>query len=340
LEEQPKILKVETGWISESNSDADSSENILDYNIYDHIPCWWRRVEEFLRLDIYLAWRAKLVENQYDIIYAGSEKVGIPLSFFRLQKPLVVVAHHMESPMKAMFTRITGIARKWAGLGYISSKSRDFFINYLGVPADRLFLFESAKYLDRAVLSQTAPNGPIMSIGVAKRDYNTLITALSDLPECETELFVSSKFGNELRDSIGVPIPGWVHLADFLPEDELMKRYRNTPFVIIPLENTTHNGAGISILLEAWAFGKAVITTKTGGMDSFVKDGETGILVPPNDVEAMRNAICRLWTQPELARRMGLAGRSYIEKHFDPVDVDEKISVLLNKIYHDTVSQV
>ena len=119
----------------------------------------------------------------------------------------------------------------------------------------------------------------------------------------------------------------------YLPEEELLKHYQKARFVVVPLERTNHNGAGINVVLEAAAFGKAVIATHTGGMPTFVKHGETGMLVPPSDVQALRQAIQQLWEQPVLAHQMGLAGRRYIEANYDPEVVDANIAAYLNRIY-------
>jgi glycosyltransferase involved in cell wall biosynthesis len=51
-------------------------------------------------------------------------------------------------------------------------------------------------------------------------------------------------------------------------------------------------------------------------MNSYVVDGKTGLLVPPGDVQALRNAIRRLWENPELASEMGRAGREFVEKNY------------------------
>jgi glycosyltransferase involved in cell wall biosynthesis len=331
----PKVLKVETGFSSLKQIRDGWWADILDYEIYRTIPHWWRRIEEKLRLDIMLGWYAKKISDQYDIIWADSEKVGIVLSFVGLRKPLIVVAHHLESPKKALLARITGIAKKWAGIGYISNEGKQFFMNDLGVPASRLFQCESAKYLKKITVNEDGRCGPIMSAGVAKRDYNTLISALADLEGYETELFVSSKFGDELAKHISSPIPSWVRIVGFLPESELIRRYQEARFIVIPLEKTTHNGAGINVVLEAGAFCKAVIATNTGGMPTFVREGETGILVPPYDVESMRKAIRKLWNEPDLAHQMGLAGRRYVESEFNPKVVDERIREFLIRVYKE-----
>jgi glycosyltransferase involved in cell wall biosynthesis len=71
------------------------------------------------------------------------------------------------------------------------------------------------------------------------------------------------------------------------------------PSVIEPL--------GIAAV-EASLFRLPVIATRIGGFFETVTDGETGILVPPNDPVALAGAMRRLFADPELARRMGLAG--------------------------------
>jgi glycosyltransferase involved in cell wall biosynthesis len=71
------------------------------------------------------------------------------------------------------------------------------------------------------------------------------------------------------------------------------------------------------VVLEAMAMARPVVTTRVRGCREVTVDGETGILVPPRDVEALAEAIVRLVSDKELARRMGLAGRKRVEERFD-----------------------
>jgi glycosyltransferase involved in cell wall biosynthesis len=64
-----------------------------------------------------------------------------------------------------------------------------------------------------------------------------------------------------------------------------------------------------SALLEGMAAGKPVVSTDVGGVRDAVVDGETGILVPPGDVARLAAALLRLAADPELASRLGAAGR-------------------------------
>jgi phosphatidyl-myo-inositol dimannoside synthase len=67
-------------------------------------------------------------------------------------------------------------------------------------------------------------------------------------------------------------------------------------------------GFGI-VYREAGQFGLPVVATRVGGIPDAVEDGETGFLVPQDDVEAAAAAIVRIVRDPELARRLGEAGR-------------------------------
>jgi glycosyltransferase involved in cell wall biosynthesis len=63
------------------------------------------------------------------------------------------------------------------------------------------------------------------------------------------------------------------------------------------------------VALEAMERSRPVIAASIGGLAELVRDGETGLLVPPGDAEPLRAAIVRLAGDLELARQMGEAGR-------------------------------
>lgn len=70
------------------------------------------------------------------------------------------------------------------------------------------------------------------------------------------------------------------------------------------------------VVLEAMAAGKPVIATQAGGPVEIVVDGETGLLVPPREPEALAMAIARLASDSSLCRKMGEAGRKRVLEHF------------------------
>ena len=75
-------------------------------------------------------------------------------------------------------------------------------------------------------------------------------------------------------------------------------------------------GLGLSAL-EAMAAGKPVVASSVGGLREVVVHGETGLLVPPGDPDALAEALKSLFEDPERARKMGEAGRARIRAEFD-----------------------
>jgi glycosyltransferase involved in cell wall biosynthesis len=70
-------------------------------------------------------------------------------------------------------------------------------------------------------------------------------------------------------------------------------------------------------VLEAMAAGLPVIASAVGGVPEIVRDGETGILVPPRRPQALAAAIGALAADPAMRRRLGDAGRRRAEAEFD-----------------------
>ena len=67
-------------------------------------------------------------------------------------------------------------------------------------------------------------------------------------------------------------------------------------------------------LLESMATGTPVICTAVGGMPEFVKDNETGFIVPPNDSAAIHIAASRLLDDADLSQQFGLAGHRHVQQ--------------------------
>jgi glycosyltransferase involved in cell wall biosynthesis len=69
-------------------------------------------------------------------------------------------------------------------------------------------------------------------------------------------------------------------------------------------------------LLEAMAIGRAVVASNVGGIPEVVKDGETGLLIPPADAQALSAAIVRLLQDAPLRTSLGERARAHVARHW------------------------
>ena len=89
-------------------------------------------------------------------------------------------------------------------------------------------------------------------------------------------------------------------------------------------------------LIEAAACGRAVVATDTPGCRDAMEPGETGLLVPARDAEALADAIGALIEDPGRRRKMGLAGRALAEREFRV----EAVAAEHLRIYAELLEQV
>jgi glycosyltransferase involved in cell wall biosynthesis len=93
-----------------------------------------------------------------------------------------------------------------------------------------------------------------------------------------------------------------------------------------------------SAILVAMASSLPVIATQVGGIPELVVDGETGLLVPPNDVHRLAAALDQMLVSESLRRRMGQAGRRRVERSFTlQRKLDETEQLYLTLLASDSI---
>jgi glycosyltransferase involved in cell wall biosynthesis len=78
------------------------------------------------------------------------------------------------------------------------------------------------------------------------------------------------------------------------------------------LSSGRHEGLPVA-LMEIMQSGRPVVVSATGSMPELVEDGVSGLVVPPNDASALRDALKRLYKNPELAHRLAWDGKRRVK---------------------------
>jgi len=106
---------------------------------------------------------------------------------------------------------------------------------------------------------------------------------------------------------------GNFELVGYVKYEELPQQYAWCDFFAAP---SVYEGGPGNVYLEAMACGKPVIACDTGGMPEVIPEGQTGLLVPPHNVDALEAAVGTLATEVAVRERMGQAAREHVVANF------------------------
>jgi len=105
--------------------------------------------------------------------------------------------------------------------------------------------------------------------------------------------------------------PGVIVLKN-IPHADVMTAWQRCLFGVIP---SLWPDPSPGVIREAISQGKAVISTSIGGVPEMLRHNETGLLVPPGDVDALVEAMLRLIADPGLRERLGQAAREHSTRY-------------------------
>jgi glycosyltransferase involved in cell wall biosynthesis len=128
------------------------------------------------------------------------------------------------------------------------------------------------------------------------------------------------------RRSRELGLDGRVSFLGSVPRERVLRLFRAADAAVLPSawENFPHT------VVEALAVGCPVIATAVGGVPEVVRDGENGLLVPPGDPSALRDAIARFFAEDELRERLAAAAPGSVEGYSEE-SVFERIEAALER---------
>ena len=165
----------------------------------------------------------------------------------------------------------------------------------------------------------------IVSVGrlVAFKGFADLIDACAELARRRIDFICDIIGDGPLRETLQAKIEqldlsSRVNLLGSLSQDAVLEKLQAADIFALASTTDAQGATDVfpTVILEAMASARPVVSTCLAGIPELVVNDQTGILAPPGDSTAFARALEQLLRDPELRLRFGHAGRARIEQHF------------------------
>ena len=119
-----------------------------------------------------------------------------------------------------------------------------------------------------------------------------------------------------------------MHFLGWQTRERLMEQYAWANLFLFP---SRHEGMPNAVL-EAMASGLPVLASRIAGSEELVLDGETGLLFPSEDVNALRALLRKLLTDASLRQSMGAASRRRAEEYYSWENAARQYELFLKRV--------
>jgi glycosyltransferase involved in cell wall biosynthesis len=225
------------------------------------------------------------------------------------------------------------LTRWTSGYFGVAEAQRRFLVDELGYPDDKIRIIHNG--VDPALFDVASDRSVLAEYGVAEadpvvgtlgwlrpeKDHTTLLRAarivIDEMPRARFLIIGDGPTRPELEalcSELGIT-PNVVFVGALVAgaRGEVARLLRALDVFV--LSSATVECFSIA-LLEAMACGRPAVCTAVGGIPEMINDGGTGYLVPPKDPQQLAARLVDLLSNPQTARRMGLAGRDRVEAEF------------------------
>jgi glycosyltransferase involved in cell wall biosynthesis len=206
---------------------------------------------------------------------------------------------------------------------------RDKFVEHGWDPAK----FEVLSHFQpvREVVERSAETAPLLYFGrlSPEKGVDDLLHAMQRLPRLRLVVAGDGpELGRLKQLSAGLELSN-VEFAGHLRGPELQRAIAGSRFTVLP--SHAYETLGKTIL-ESYAAARAVVATDLGSRRELVQAGKTGLLYKTGDIVQLASAIEFLGSQPELAEKMGRAGREQVRRNHTPEEHYEALVGLYQRL--------
>lgn len=160
-----------------------------------------------------------------------------------------------------------------------------------------------------------------------QKGYDVLIRALPNLPDARAVLVGDGPDRSRLEAlAAELGITGRVTFTGW--REDAQNCLRSFDVFVLP----SRFEAFPLTILEAMAVPLPVVATDVGSVAEAIEHDETGILVPPEDIQALTSALERLRGDPELRRRLAVAAHARVREHFTAAEMAARYEALYDEL--------
>ena len=261
--------------------------------------------------------------------------------------PVVSIVHHLRADERRRLTPLyRAVERRYLDTVDAavcnSEATRESVLATSSLSRDRTLVAppagdKFAPAVSAAEIDRRAYTDPFQVVFVGniepRKGLDTLTAGLTQLESPWQLTVVGRAVDREYRDRVETQLAaaGRADRVTFegrLPDSELAAVLRSGHVLAMP---SRHEGFGIAYL-EGMSFGLPALATTAGGATEIVTDGETGVLVPPDDPDAVADALASLATDRDRLARMGRRARRRYDDHPDWSETAERVRTFLTEL--------
>jgi glycosyltransferase involved in cell wall biosynthesis len=298
-----------------------------------------------------VAWQLSREARHFDVICANSQKALFvcALAAKLSRRPLVWILHDIVTdPAFSATNRRASLAfaRIFARLVAVNSEETGRAFIEAGGEADKVRIvyngFDPAKAKlrdpDVAVrLRAELGLGPQPLVGLFGRlsewkGQHVFLDALAAMEGVQAVIVGGALFGQEAYEARIREQASRLGLDDRV---RFLGFRSDVPELMASMDVVAHTSIVAEpfgrVVVEAMMCGRPVVATRGGGVTEIIRDGETGLLVPPGDASALAAALGTILSDPALAQRLGQSGRDDVSDRFSLEETCRSVSALLTE---------
>ncbi len=323
-------------------------DNNVKTILFDFHPTYGRALLSIINPLTYLKLLKIINSEKPDIVHLLFEDVlaAITLYLIKRKYPIILTEHDPTPHMgESLFVRINWSFARFLLEGsssriIVHGKNLKDVLLLRGIPETKISVIPHGdySYYTKWHNEKIEPDGETILFFGLIRDYkglNYLIKAIpfvhSHCPEVKVIIAGEGDFSKyEAMEEYQAYKSVYEVYNDYIPDEDVAPLFQRASVVVLPYTDASQSG----VIPIAYAFRKPVIVTDVGSIAEVVEQGETGIIVPPKDEDALARAIIAILDNKPMCDEMAENAYIFMKDNLSWMTVAKRTY----SVYHEVIS--